>query len=354
MSSDLPTTPSPVAAEKRRPGRRALRIFLFAVGVGLLATILAVVGWKPIAENLAAIGWWFAVLVLLYAFVELTFAYGWKVIIGRRRGGPVTFGETFAAYLASSSVNYFTAVGGEPIRASLLAGKIGYSRALATATVHRHAEMTSQFIYLLLGAGLTLAHFHLPALLRWSALGSLVLFGAVILWMTVALRRGAFVAILDRVSRGPLKGLERFRPAAAKLDAGIGEIYQRRQEHFLESVVWCFPGWCGGLLETYIIMRLLSPKAGFYEAVAIETLAMLVNTALFFIPARIGTAEGVRAALWVLVGFTAAQGIAYGLVRRARELIWLVPGVVILLKRHVLDIRHMHLTAGPGLAEESR
>jgi hypothetical protein len=27
---------------------------------------------------------------------------------------------------------------------------------------------------------------------------------------------------------------------------------------------------------------------------------------------------------------------------------------VVLLKRHVLDIRHMHLTSGPGLAEESR
>jgi uncharacterized protein (TIRG00374 family) len=354
MSSDAPPASSPAAADKRRSGRRALRIFLFAIGVGVLAAILAVVGWRPVAANLEMIGWWFPVLVLLYAFVELAFAYGWKVIIGRRRDGPVTFAETFAAYLASSSVNYFTAVGGEPIRASLLAGKIGYSRALATATVHRHAEMTSQFIYLLLGAGLTLAHFHLPALLRWAALGSLVLFGAVILWMTIALRRGAFGALLDRVARGPLKSLTRFRTAAGKLDERIGEIYQRRQEHFLESVAWCFPGWCGGILETYIIMRLLSPKAGFFEAVAVETLAMLVNTALFFIPARIGTAEGVRAALWVMVGFTAAQGIAYGLVRRAREIVWLIPGVVVLLKRHVLDIRHMQLTTGPGLAEESQ
>ncbi len=355
MSSDVPTAPPSPAADKRRSvRRRAVRVFLFAVGVGVLAAIVAVVGWRPVAEQLAAVGWWFPVLVLLYAFVELAFAYGWKVIIGRRRDGPVRFSDTFAAYLASSSVNYFTAVGGEPIRASLLAGKIGYPRALATVTVHRHAEMTSQFVYLLLGAGLTLAHFHLPAFLRWAALGSLVLFGAVILWMTFALRRGAFAGVLDRLSRGPFKRLERFRPAAAKLDASIGEIYERRQEHFLESVAWCFPGWCGGVLETYIIMRLLSPKAGFYEAVAIETLAMLVNTALFFIPGRIGTAEGVRAALWVLVGFTAAQGIAYGLVRRARELVWLVPGVVVLLKRHVLDIRHMHLTSGRGLAEESR
>ena len=95
-------------------------------------------------------------------------------------------------------------------------------------------------------------------------------------------------------------------------------------------------------------MRLLSPDAGVYEALAIETLAMVINSVLFFVPARIGTAEGVRTALWVLVGFSAAQGIAYGLVRRARELLWLAPGMVVLLKRHVLDIRHLHLNPEAG------
>jgi hypothetical protein len=93
------------------------------------------------------------------------------------------------------------------------------------------------------------------------------------------------------------------------------------------------------------VLRLLSPSAGWFEAIAVESLAMLLNTFLLFIPARIGTAEGVRTALFVLVGLSAAQGIAYGLVRRARELLWLVPGIIVLLKRHVLDIRHMHLSS---------
>ncbi|MGE5413003.1 MAG: hypothetical protein ACM3NW_02425, partial [Syntrophomonadaceae bacterium] len=34
---------------------------------------------------------------------------------------------------------------------------------------------------------------------------------------------------------------------------------------------------------------------------------------------------------------SAAQGTAYALVRRGRELHWLVPGFVVLLKRHVLE-----------------
>jgi uncharacterized protein (TIRG00374 family) len=330
--------------------RRALRIALFALGLGVLAAILAMAGWDSVAANLSVIGWWFPVLVIGYGLAELAFTYGYQVIIGRHPEGPVRFSDTFAAYMASAFVNYFTAVGGEPVRANLLAGKIGYPRALATATVHRHAEMTSQFAFLLLGVGASLVHFDLPAPLRIVALAGLVFFGAIILWMTMALRHGLFVAAIDRLARGPLRRLERFRKTAEVLDDRIGEIYERRQEHFLESVGWCFLGWCGGFLETYVVMRLLSPEADVFDALAIETLAMLANTVLFFIPARIGTAEGVRTALWVLVGFTAAQGFAYGLVRRARELIWLAPGMVVLLKRHVLDIRHLHLNAAAQIS----
>ena len=35
----------------------------------------------------------------------------------------------------------------------------------------------------------------------------------------------------------------------------------------------------------------------------------------------------------VLLGLTAAQGVAYGLVRRARELVWLLPGLAVILAR---------------------
>jgi hypothetical protein len=117
-------------------------VILFAVGVGVLAAIVAVVGWRPVAEQLAAVGWWFPVLVLLYAFVELAFAYGWKVIIGRRRDGPVRFPDTFAAYLASLS-NQLPRRWAEADPGEAARRQDQHPRALATVTVHRHAEMTS-------------------------------------------------------------------------------------------------------------------------------------------------------------------------------------------------------------------
>jgi glycosyltransferase 2 family protein len=341
-SVGLPTAPS---GPGPRRSRRLLGIVLFALGIAALAVLLGTVGLPAIATNLSAIGWWFPVLVLLYGAAQLAFTYGWKVLIGRRPDGPVSFGDAFAAYLAGDSVNYFTTVAGEPVKAQLLAHKIGYPKALATVAVHRHAEVASQGIFLALGIGITLMHFRVPSGIRIAALAGLLVLCGMILWMTVALRHGAFAAVLEWLTRfRVLHGLRRFTRPAKRLDVLIGDFYERRQEHFLGSVFWSFLGWCGGLLETYLLLRLIAPGEGWRTAVGIESLALALNNVALLIPARFGIAEGVRVGVFLLLGLSAAQGAAYGVARRARELIWLIPGLVVLLKHHLLDLRHFHLS----------
>ena len=349
-SSGLPVAPSGTAA---RPPRRILGVVLFALGIGALAAILRVVGWPAVAANLAAIRWWFLALILIHGATQLAFASGWKVLIGRRREGAIRFGGVFAAYLAGDSVNYFTTVGGEPLKAKLVAGKIGYPDAIATLTVHRHAEVASQGIFLALGIGITLTHYRVPSGIRIAAVGGMLLLAGLALGMMFALRRGAVGGILARLARfHALHRLQRFAQAAQRLDERIGEFYGSRLDRFLASLGWCFLGWCGGLVETYVVLRLLAPGEGWITAVAIDSLALALNNAVLFIPARLGIAEGVRVGVFLLLGLSAAQGAAYGLARRARELIWLVPGFVVLMKRHLLDLRRMHI-AEPVLDEGS-
>ena len=265
------------------------------------------------------------------------------------RAAARPFGELFAAYLGGDFINYFTSVGGEPVKAQLLKDRMGFSRALATVTVHRHADVLAQWLFLTAGVGFALAWFPLPTVARVAALASLITLGAMVAGMTWGLRRGAF--------RGGLAWLGRFRPfakhasrlseSAARLDATIGEFYREKSGHFGWAVAWCFVGWCGGLVETYLVLRLLSPSHGWASAIAIESLAMVLNNILLFIPGRVGSAEGVRIGVYALVGLTAAQGTAYALVRRGRELLWLVPGFVVLLRRHVLGVGRMKLPPVP-------
>jgi hypothetical protein len=79
------------------------------------------------------------------------------------------------------------------------------------------------------------------------------------------------------------------------------------------------------------VLRLLSAKAGLGTAVAVETLAMALNSLIFFIPGRIGSAETVRVAVFSALGLPAAQGAVYSIIRRGREVVWAIPGLFILL-----------------------
>jgi len=337
-------TPEPAPPGHGPSRRRAWRVALFAAGLAVLGAILAKVGWSSVAENLARIGGWFVALVALYAVAQIAFALGWWVLTGPAPR-PVSFGALFAAYLGGDSINYFTSVGGEPVKAELLKDRLGFSHGLATVAVHRHADVLAQWIFLTAGVGIALVRFDLPPVARAATIASLVVLGIAVFAMTVGLRRGAFRPMIAGLGKFPFlrRRLGRLEEGAGRLDARIGAFYTEKTDHFGWAVAWCFVGWCGGLVETYIVLRLLSPAHDWSTAVAIESLAMVLNNILLFIPGRVGSAEGVRIAVYALVGLTAAQGTAYALVRRGRELLWLVPGFVVLLRRHVLGAGRLNL-----------
>lgn len=347
--------PTPPRAGAGTGRRRGLRIALFAAGLAALGGILAAVGWSSVAANLGRIGGWFFGLVALYGLAQAAFALGWWVLTGPDPR-PVSFGELFAAYLGGDSINYFTSVAGEPIKAQLLKDKLGFSHGLATVTVHRHADVVAQWLFLSAGVGVALWRFELPAAARGAVIASLIVLGVLVLAMTWGLRRGSFAPMIAWLGRFRLlaKRMGRLKEEAARLDERIGEYYRDRSVHFVWAVALCLVGWCGGLVETYIVLRLLSPAHDWSTAVAIESLAMVLNNILLFVPGRVGSAEGVRIGVYALVGLTAAQGTAYALVRRGRELLWLVPGFVVLLRRHVLGPGHMRLPEGELSEEPAR
>jgi uncharacterized membrane protein YbhN (UPF0104 family) len=353
-STDRPAAQKPPSSVKAAPSargafRRASRGLLIAVGVALIVFLLRAVGWPSIAANLARIGAGrFLFLVALYSFTQAAFALGWWLVVEPRP--PLSrFPRLFAVYLGGDSLNYLApgGVAGEPVKAALLGQSTRGGAALASLTVHKHADLLAQWAFVSAGVLYAVTRFSMPLAARAASIVGAAGLGGLLLLLTWAMRRGTYGPILRRLARWKPLGdrLERYHRSAAMIDARIRSFSRTHRERYAAAVALCFLGWCGGWLETWLLLRFLSsPSASWGTALAVESLAMALNNMLLFIPGRVGGAEGVRVAVFVLLGMPPAQGLAYGLVRRGRELLWAIPGLVFLIREHALGI----VRAGAG------
>ena len=314
--------------------KRGMRGTLLLAGLALVAWIFWRVGWPAIASNLAAIGAWFVLLVAIYFFAKAAFLLGWWLVIDPLLP-PSALPRLLGIYLAGYTVNYVApgGVAGEPLKARLLSGLVPPGRALASLTIHKHADMLAQWVFIVTGVTICLVRFPLPAAARWAALGGIAVLGALFVLLTWSLFRGTYGPILRWLGRWKFLAakVSRYLEAAQRVDADIRSFYAAHRGRFTAAVCLSFLGWCGGLVETYLVLRLVAPGAGWPTAFAVEAMAMALNNMFLWIPARAGSAEGVRVGVFILLGLAAAQGAAYALARRAREFVWLLPGALYLI-----------------------
>lgn len=281
------------------------------------------------------IGTWFFALVALFLLAQMAFMAGWWVLIGARTR-RIGFWRMFGVYLVGDSINYFVPpanLTGEPVKAHLLSGSVGFSRSVTSIIVHKHAEIVAQVVFLSLCLSTAVAQFALPTELWIAALGLAGVMGVAVVVAFWALKRRAFGSLLRGLMRIGIKPehIDPQRHATASLDRWLALFYKTRMPVFYWATLWCLLGWCGGLLETYLVLQWLSPNPSLGTAVAVESLAMALNSIIFFIPGRVGSAETIRVAVFSLLGLPAAQGAVYSMIRRGREVTWAIPGLLILL-----------------------
>jgi glycosyltransferase 2 family protein len=319
--------------------RRRYHLGMLLVGVALTGWILWTVGLATLASDLSMIGTRVLVFIALYLFAQLAYMVGWWMVMDSELRA-CGFLKLFGIYLAGDTINYLVPsgnLGGEPVKAYLLREELGFGRALTSIVIHKHAELVAQWVLLAGGLAICLTYFELPSLVTVANTVIVGGLGGSLLLMTWVLKSGTISPILRRLADWRLLAsyLQTQQPAADALATRIRAFYEDHWRWFLVATSWCLVGWCGGLLETYLVLRILSPAEGWSTAVAIETMVLAFNMVFVFVPARLGSAEGVRAGVFLLVGLPAAEGVAYGVIRRARELAWILPGLVILWKRHL-------------------
>ncbi|MBX6742191.1 MAG: flippase-like domain-containing protein [Acetobacteraceae bacterium] len=191
----------------------------------------------------------------------------------------------------------------------------------AGATVDLLIESVTELPFLL--AGLAVFALLAPGTLSLSHVGALVLPLALATALAASVRLGvgreAALRLLRRIGfDGALRSL---RESLAVVNSGTGPIAQ--------AAAWHLLAWTLGAAEVWAILAVLGTQVSLAEAYVIESLGMAARSLGFVLPAGLGAQEAGLAAVGVALGVPPQEAIAMAMLKRLREVLMNVPGLVV-------------------------
>jgi len=282
---------------------------------------------EALTATARALGWRSLLVCLPFALIMSVDTLGWRYAFAYDR---VPFLRLVAARIAGEAVNVMTAVapvGGDAIKVWFLRPHVPYQESIASVIVAKTTITLSQALFLLIGvmAAVALAvDARLVRAMLWLLLVELIGAGGFLaVQVAGSLSRGA--RLLSRVKKlDALAGAE-------NLDRTLRRFYRREWRRFALSVGFHLLGWLMGALETWLFLRVLQIPASLTTALVIETLGSAVRFATFFVPGSLGALEGANTAAFAALGLGAPAGLAFSLLRRLRQVVWIGLGVLVFL-----------------------
>ena len=321
-----------------------LKLVLFFVGILTFFGLVWHIGPARIAETVGHLGPAALAFVLLPSLVMYSLeAWGWRLTLGTH-AHAVPFWKLLAIRTAGEVVNMTTPsayVGGEPLKAYLLKREgVPIVEGLASVVTAKTTMTIAEILFILLG----LACWVFGASDR-AAAGSpdgSASFVAVLLSVgllvsgtaafVVVQRRGLFAGLLGLLRRCGIRigFLESREHKLHELDRLILQFYSGNTRGFVLSTGACFLGWLAEAMEVYVMLLCLGGPVDVPRALAIAALSVFIKGGAFFIPGSIGAQEAGNVLLLVAYGYSEVTGLAFALLRRFRELVWICIGLLCL------------------------
>ena len=287
--------------------------------LGLLG--LAILVWRAdthaVKVAVLEVGWGIVLVVGQEVVAHLLNTLGWRFAFAREHVAALPFGELLRLRLAGDAINYLTpsaTIAGEYARVAMLGDRLGADIRAASVVVAKSAQTLAQAVFMaaglsLLGAGFVIAGPR-RSLALWG-LGLGLLLAMLLIYGSTAARLGPVRAFL--------------RNAALRL----AEFLRDHPGRVVLSTFMFVLAYGWGSFEAYWICRFLGIPVSVFTALAIEVLSVTVDGLLFMVPAKIGTQEGGKVAVFAALGLPASLGLAFGLVRHVRELSWAGIGMLL-------------------------
>lgn len=335
---------APPTRAKKSPLWTLSKWALALVAVGLLGRTLVNADLRRVVELLRGLGPKALLLCVPAVFVLVLETLAWRTSLTPLRR-PLRYGGLAQVRLATEGV-LMSLPGGvvlaEWLMPLLLRDKCGLpiAEGAAATAARKWLVMRSHGVYIaisaVLGWGFLAARSRamigiegLPIVVLASAL---MPFGAAVA-MELAMSRGAVAkrtwGLLARLpSRRLSSWLEGQRHAFEATDGQFSRIVNEGRATSLAGTALFVGAWLLESVEAWVIARALGAPLGFTEVLAFEAGLSLVRSLVFFAPSGVGVQDMGYVAFFGSMGVpdAAAIGGAFVVVKRAREIVWILVG----------------------------
>jgi putative membrane protein len=310
-------------------------VILLTIGGGLFVALLAWQGFGSVVSTLMAAGWGLAVVAAFHLLPLVLDAGAISVMFDRRRKEVTERDAVFARWIGESVNSLLPAgqIGGPVMMVRQLSQRgLRMRDAAAAITVSTTLQALAQIVFAMLGLllfGASAAHGAMQDL-QTAALIATGVLAAMIVGFYMAQRRGLFGKALRVVSKVfGKRDWSALTTRADAVDVAVRELYDQRGK-VAASFALSLAGWIIGTVEVWLALRCLGHPVGWVDALLLESLGQAIRGAAFAIPGSLGIQEGGYLLLAPLVGLPPEAALALSLVKRARELLLGLPGLLYL------------------------
>ncbi len=310
-----------------------LKYILFSVGILAVAWLIYEAGPNNIWKKMKEIGPLGLLFIIPYLAVYVTDTWGWKWSFCSNVELP-SFWKLVKIKLAGEAINYTLPggyIGGEPLKAIFLAKqKIPLSHGLASVLIGKFLMTLAEVAFILIGLNLAFLSLENKGILL-SALIGLFLFGIALAFFLRLQKRGLASFLSKGLNKIQVtkKWIASYQEAISQFDNVLAQYYNDKSRMFV-GVACFFMGWCCGASEIYIFLTLMGQSIPIYQILVLEAMFVTIKGMGTVVPGSVGIQEGGIAGTFMLFHLDKTLGITFGLLRRSREILWIIIGLLFL------------------------
>ncbi len=314
------------AGRKRKAGFAMPDPFYFYMaGIILLCVLIYHMDLQTIAQSLQEVGW--GVLWAFATAATWVLVNTWALSVLLKHQVP--FRTVLYVELTGNAYNNIlplAGLGGEPYKVKVLSEHIGVDRAGRAVIQNRliHSMTGLMFTAIMVFMSLLLVELE-SKLFTFLLIGGCIalVFSLSIGFVVMSSAPGRFSGYLLK----KLKFLKEYKDEPLP------------KPDFLSAVFWQLMGRTCNLIEIYAIYVLLGFSPGLADLILVSTFLSITGAVFFLIPQGLGVNEASISTAFSILGYATTLGLSFGLIRRARVVVWALLGVALHLWMTLLSSR---------------